>query len=105
MNVINEEQVAAVIVKPALDRLENSIIPALEAAIKRRVDEALHDASNLVMITMAGVQGVENGVMEDAKKLLVMLDGWTATIAIPVITVQLNGPAGFTKGIEGGVKK
>jgi hypothetical protein len=94
MDVLNEQQLASVVVNPALDRLKTEIIPAIQAAARAELDHAMLQASNIISAALQGAQATEDKAAHDVVAILAGFDGWTATITIPPITIRLGAPKG-----------
>ncbi len=77
MNLLDEKKLAAEVVNPALDRIQQQIIPALEAALLRVVSSAVNGF---------GAAG---------------LDGFVLEIEIPKITIRLTRDVPKLEGIKG----
>ena len=58
LDPLNTKAIDANVVDPFLDRLKGEIIPALEAVVERRIDEAVTEISNTIHGTLVGVQAI-----------------------------------------------
>jgi hypothetical protein len=98
MDVIDERKLSDVVVNPALDRIEKEVIPQM----KQQADAILAEVSNIINGTLAGLQSMTDAIWVNLAKSIAGLDGWTLTvemppIAIPPVTIRLNGPKGAKK--------
>lgn len=98
MDVIDEKKLTELVVNPMLDRIEKEVIPQ----VKAQADAILASASNVINGTLVGLQAITDKAGADLAGIIAGLDGWTLTvemppIAIPPVTIRLNGPKGEKK--------
>ena len=92
MDVLNEAEIARLIVAPALDKIRTETIPALQAAVREELNNAVVQLSNVLNGALLAVQGTEDKAAHDVAALVAGLAGWTLDISIPPIMIRLSAP-------------
>jgi hypothetical protein len=93
-DILGIEAIEYKVIDSLLDRLKAEIIPALEAVIKRRVDDAIEQVSNTIHGALVGAQGIEDKAAADIKMVIGALDGWMVVLDPPIVirAIRLSKP-------------
>lgn len=95
MDVINEKDVSEKIVTPALDKIANEIVPAIERALQRQVEAAMSRVAVVLADGLGALQSTADRLRDGVRADLDALDGWTVEIGeirIPPISIRLTKP-------------
>lgn len=95
---LDEQKVHSVIVDPALNRIQNDVVPAIGAMISKALGDGISQAGAIVHGAMGDVAtdiGTIATAIAGVEATVKGLDGWTLTvdpILIPAITLRLSKP-------------
>ena len=80
------------LINPALDKIRAETVPAIQAAVRAELNNAIGQVSNVLAGVILGIQGTEDKAAADVRTIITGLDGWKLQIDIPPITLRLSGP-------------
>lgn len=97
MDFLNEKALFQDTLRPALDKVDQETIPAVERALQRQVEAAAAQLAGIVAGALEGLQAAGEKLLADARREIAALDGWAVEIGeirIPPISIRLTGPKG-----------